>query len=136
MTVEGELDDISGSGQTRAAQDMCTGVADSDRLHLEVPGAGHYGIFSGSRWRTIVYPQVVKFIKSHAVPLSAKATAPAKAKVAAVKPAAAPKAVAQAAAKAPVKAAASAKAKVAVKPTAKASTPAVKTNWVKPKTKV
>ncbi|MFM6985389.1 MAG: polyhydroxyalkanoate depolymerase [Hydrogenophaga sp.] len=149
MTVEGELDDISGSGQTRAAQDMCTGVADSDRLHLEVPGAGHYGIFSGSRWRTIVYPQVVKFIKSHAVPVSAKATAPveavkavpvkaaapAKAKVAVVKPAAAPKAVAKPAAKAPVKAAASAKAKVAVKPATKASAPAVKTNWVEPKTK-
>ncbi len=149
MTVEGELDDISGSGQTRAAQDMCTGVADSDRLHLEVPGAGHYGIFSGSRWRTIVYPQVVKFIKSHAVPVSAKATAPvnsvkpvpvkaaapAKAKVALAKPAAAPKAVAKPAAKAPVKAAASAKAKVAVKPTAKASAPAVKTNWVEPKKK-
>ena len=149
MTVEGELDDISGSGQTRAAQDMCTGVADSDRLHLEVPGAGHYGIFSGSRWRTIVYPQVVKFIKSHAVPVSAKATAPVnsvkpvpvkaaaptKAKVALAKPAAAPKAVAKPAAKAPVKAAASAKAKVAVKPTAKASAPAVKTNWVEPKKK-
>jgi len=149
MTVEGELDDISGSGQTRAAQDMCTGVADSDRLHLEVPGAGHYGIFSGSRWRTIVYPQVVKFIKSHAVPVSAKATAPvesvkalpvkaaapAKAKVAVAKPAAAPKAVAKPAAKAPVKAAASAKAKAAVKPTAKASAPAVKTNWVEPKIK-
>jgi poly(3-hydroxybutyrate) depolymerase len=144
MTVEGELDDISGSGQTRAAQDMCTGVADSDRLHLEVPGAGHYGIFSGSRWRTIVYPQVVKFIKSHAVPVSAKATAPvgsvkaaapAKAKVAVVKPAAAPKAVAKPAAKAPVKAAASAKAKVAVKPATKASAPAVKTNWVEPKNK-
>jgi poly(3-hydroxybutyrate) depolymerase len=128
---------------------MCTGVADSDRLHLEVPGAGHYGIFSGSRWRTIVYPEVVKFIKSHAVPVSAKATAPvesvkavpvkaaapAKAKVAVVKPAAAPKAVAKPAAKAPVKAAASAKAKVAVKPATKASAPAVKTNWVEPKNK-
>jgi poly(3-hydroxybutyrate) depolymerase len=149
MTVEGELDDISGSGQTRAAQDMCTGVANSDRLHLEVPGAGHYGIFSGSRWRTIVYPQVVKFIKSHAVPVSAKATAPvksvkavpvkaaapAKTKVAVAKPASAPKAVAKPAAKAPVKAAASAKAKAAVKPTVKASAPAVKTNWVEPKTK-
>jgi poly(3-hydroxybutyrate) depolymerase len=155
MTVEGELDDISGSGQTRAAQDMCTGVAASDRLHLEVPGAGHYGIFSGSRWRTIVYPQVVKFIQSHAAPAAKTASAPAAvtpakaapAKVqAAVKPAAAkkiaaaPKAVTQpaikAAVKAPVKAVAkSAKAKVAAKPAAKASATAVKTNWVEPKKK-
>ena len=139
MTVEGELDDISGSGQTRAAQDMCTGVANSDRLHLEVPGAGHYGIFSGSRWRTIVYPQVVKFIKSHAVPVSAKATAPVKSVKAVPVKAAAPAktkvAVAKPAPKAPVKAAASAKAKAAVKPTVKVSAPAVKTTWVEPKTK-
>jgi poly(3-hydroxybutyrate) depolymerase len=156
MTVEGELDDISGSGQTRAAQDMCTGVSASDRLHLEVPGAGHYGIFSGSRWRTIVYPQVVNFIKGHAAP-AAKAvvkaapvqatpvkaeavkTAPVvQAKVEAAKPAApkAPtKATAKPAAKAPVKAAASSKAKVVAKPAAKASTPAVKTSWVEPKKK-
>jgi len=152
MTVEGELDDISGSGQTRAAQDMCTGVAASDRLHLEVPGAGHYGIFSGSRWRSIVYPQVVNFIKGHAAP-AAKAvvkaapvqatpvkaatvkTAPVvQAKVEAAKPSV-PKDAAKPAAKAPVKAAASSKAKVVAKPAAKASTPAVKTSWVEPKKK-
>jgi poly(3-hydroxybutyrate) depolymerase len=145
LTVEGELDDISGSGQTRAAQDMCTGVADKDRMHLEVPGAGHYGIFSGSRWRTIVYPQVVKFIQSHAAPVAVKAT-PVKAKpvvnVAAKSAAAAPKAVVKPAAKATVKApvkapvkAVSAKAQVAAKPVAKASAKAVKTNWVEPKKK-
>jgi poly(3-hydroxybutyrate) depolymerase len=76
MTVEGELDDISGSGQTRAAQDMCSGVPAGERQHLEVVGAGHYGIFSGRRWRDIVYPQLVKFIQGHAP----------KAKVAAPKP--------------------------------------------------
>jgi poly(3-hydroxybutyrate) depolymerase len=32
---------------------------------LEVPGAGHYGIFSGRRWRDVVYPEVVKFILTH-----------------------------------------------------------------------
>ena len=73
MTVEGELDDISGSGQTRAAQDLCSGVPASERLHLEVPGAGHYGIFSGRRWRDVVYPQLVKFILSHAPKAKAKA---------------------------------------------------------------
>jgi poly(3-hydroxybutyrate) depolymerase len=76
FTVEGELDDISGSGQTRAAQDLCTGIDAGQRQHLEVPGAGHYGIFSGSRWRKIVYPQVRDFILAHQ-PASATATSAA-----------------------------------------------------------
>ena len=65
LTIEGELDDISGSGQTQAAQDLCTGIAADSRHHLEVKGAGHYGIFSGRRWREIVYPQVRDFIRAH-----------------------------------------------------------------------
>jgi poly(3-hydroxybutyrate) depolymerase len=62
LTVEGELDDISGSGQTRAAHDLCSGIATSEKQHYEVEGAGHYGIFSGRRWRDMVYPQVQAFI--------------------------------------------------------------------------
>jgi len=62
MTVEGELDDISGLGQTRAAHDLCTGIPDSRKRHLTVTGAGHYGIFSGRRWREIVHPQLRDFI--------------------------------------------------------------------------
>ncbi|MEY3474134.1 MAG: hypothetical protein RL087_592 [Pseudomonadota bacterium] len=62
LTVEGELDDISGAGQTRAAHDLCTGIAASRRFHFDVPGAGHYGIFSGRRWREVVYPRVRDFI--------------------------------------------------------------------------
>ena len=62
LTVEGELDDISGSGQTAAAHDLCTGVPKSRQKHIEVEGAGHYGIFSGRRWRESVYPQVRDFI--------------------------------------------------------------------------
>ncbi|PUE10127.1 polyhydroxyalkanoate depolymerase [Limnohabitans sp. T6-20] len=140
MTVEGELDDISGSGQTRAAQDMCTGVASHDRLHLEVPGAGHYGIFSGSRWRSVVYPQVVKFILSHAK--TATKTASAAAPKAA--PAAVKLAVVKSAEKAPAKAAVKAVAKPAAKVVAKAprksaaaskTGAAVKTSWVQPKQK-
>lgn len=65
MTVEGELDDISGSGQTQAAHSLCTGVPQGRRQHLEVKGAGHYGIFSGRRWRDVVYPMVRDFILSH-----------------------------------------------------------------------
>ena len=97
MTVEGELDDISGSGQTRAAQDLCSGVPESERLHLEVPGAGHYGIFSGRRWRDVVYPQLVKFIQSHAPKAKAKATVLAE--VTEAKAVVAPKAVTEVAAK-------------------------------------
>jgi len=66
LTIEGELDDISGQGQTRAAHTLCTGIAEADREHLTVDGAGHYGIFSGRRWRTQVYPQVRDFIGKHA----------------------------------------------------------------------
>ena len=62
FSVEGELDDISGSGQTEAVHSICSGVDKSMQKHLEVPGAGHYGIFSGRRWRDVVYPQVKDFI--------------------------------------------------------------------------
>ena len=66
LTVEGELDDISGSGQTRAAQTLCKGIPDSKRQHYDVQGAGHYGIFSGRRWREYVYPTISAFIRKHA----------------------------------------------------------------------
>ncbi len=63
LTIEGQLDDISGLGQTRAAHDLCSGIADGQRQHIEVEGAGHYGIFSGRRWRNTVYPDVRAFIR-------------------------------------------------------------------------
>jgi poly(3-hydroxybutyrate) depolymerase len=62
LTVEGELDDISGAGQTKAAHALCTGIAVEHQFHYDVPGAGHYGIFSGRRWREMVYPRVRDFI--------------------------------------------------------------------------
>ena len=62
LTVEGELDDISGSGQTEAAHAMCSGINKTQQKHLEAKGAGHYGIFSGRRWRDVVYPVVKDFI--------------------------------------------------------------------------
>ena len=66
MTIEGELDDISGKGQTSAAHQLCTGIAQADQQHYTVEGAGHYGIFSGRRWREQVYPQLRDFIARHA----------------------------------------------------------------------
>jgi poly(3-hydroxybutyrate) depolymerase len=68
LSVEGELDDISGSGQTEAVHDICSGVPRSRQQHLEAKGAGHYGIFSGRRWRDIVYPKVKAFILEHNTP--------------------------------------------------------------------
>jgi poly(3-hydroxybutyrate) depolymerase len=62
LTIEGELDDISGLGQTRAALDLCTSVPADRKHHITVQGAGHYGIFSGRRWRETVYPDVRRFI--------------------------------------------------------------------------
>ena len=65
LTIEGELDDISGAGQTRAAHALCTGVPAKLQFHYDVEGAGHYGIFSGRRWREKVYPQLRDFIATH-----------------------------------------------------------------------
>ena len=95
FTVEGELDDISGSGQTAAAHDLCSGIPASQHRHLEAKGAGHYGIFSGRRWREVVYPQVKAFILDHNhqnAPAQPAAKAPAKKRAAVVaKPVAARK---------------------------------------------
>jgi len=65
FTIEGELDDISGSGQTQAAHELCTDIPVDSKQHLTVQGAGHYGIFSGRRWREVVCPQIVSFIEKH-----------------------------------------------------------------------
>jgi poly(3-hydroxybutyrate) depolymerase len=65
LTVEGELDDISGAGQTRAAHDLCSGISKSRKFHFDAAGAGHYGIFSGRRWREKVYPALRDFIANN-----------------------------------------------------------------------
>ena len=65
LTIEGELDDISGAGQTRAAHGLCTGIPEAHRRHYDAKGAGHYGIFSGRRWRENVYPEVRAFIAKY-----------------------------------------------------------------------
>jgi len=75
LTVEGELDDISGSGQTSAAIAICRGVPQANKVSFEVEGAGHYGIFSGKRWREIVYPQISAFIRKHTRSVPARSLA-------------------------------------------------------------
>jgi poly(3-hydroxybutyrate) depolymerase len=119
--VEGELDDISGSGQTAAAHDLCTGIPKTHRMHYEAAGAGHYGIFSGRRWREFVHPVVKTFLKSHQPTVVPAPVVPA---VAEPKPV---KAVSRAPAKPAVKAEVKAPAKAAVSKPASAKPAARKT---------
>ena len=65
LAVEGERDDISGLGQTRAALKLTKGLPEAKKRYYMAEGAGHYGIFNGSRWRTKVAPVVEEFIAAH-----------------------------------------------------------------------
>ncbi len=65
LTVEGELDDISGVGQTQAAHDLCSRLPRRKRRHHLQHGVGHYGIFNGRRWRDEIRPVVRAFIRKH-----------------------------------------------------------------------
>ena len=67
MTIEGEKDDITGLGQCEAALHLCTNLPRSKKLHYVQPGAGHYGIFNGSRYRNEILPRIVDFMASHDV---------------------------------------------------------------------
>ena len=63
FTIEGELDDISGAGQTQAAHDLCSNIPDNMKRDYVAPKAGHYGIFSGRRWRETICPKLGEFIR-------------------------------------------------------------------------
>jgi len=65
LTVEGENDDISGVGQTQAAQTICTNIPDNMRMHYLQPDVGHYGVFNGSRFRREIAPRIVSFVNEH-----------------------------------------------------------------------
>ena len=62
FTIEGAEDDISGLGQTEAAHAMCANVPAGMRRRLVAEGCGHYGLFSGSKWREQIYPELRSFI--------------------------------------------------------------------------
>ena len=65
LCIEGELDDISGVGQTKAALDLATGLPpEMKKYHLQ-RNVGHYGIFNGGRWRREIAPVVKAFIREH-----------------------------------------------------------------------
>ncbi|MGE3142336.1 MAG: polyhydroxyalkanoate depolymerase [Hyphomonadaceae bacterium] len=65
MTVEGELDDISGIGQTQAAHELCSALPASMRQDYVQAGVGHYGVFNGRRFKTEIYPRMREFIRVH-----------------------------------------------------------------------
>ncbi|MGH1571250.1 polyhydroxyalkanoate depolymerase [Methylobacterium sp. P31] len=68
MAIEGEKDDITGIGQTRAALDLTTNLSvERKAYHLQM-GAGHYGIFNGSRFRAEIVPKIAAFTTTHAGP--------------------------------------------------------------------
>ena len=64
MTVEGEKDDITGRGQTRAAQDLCTGLPEQHKMHYVQPRVGHSGVFNGTRFRNHIQPKMRDFIRA------------------------------------------------------------------------
>ena len=63
FTIEGEKDDITGAGQTFAAHDLCTSIPAGRRQEYVQSGAGHYGVFSGRRWREEIAPRIASFIR-------------------------------------------------------------------------
>jgi poly(3-hydroxybutyrate) depolymerase len=65
MTVEGEHDDISAVGQTKAAHDLCVNLSDDLKAHYVQPAVGHYGVFNGSRFRAEIAPRISDFVLSN-----------------------------------------------------------------------
>jgi poly(3-hydroxybutyrate) depolymerase len=66
LAIEGERDDISGIGQTKAALDVATKLPKTRREYFLAPDVGHYGIFNGRKWREKIAPVVERFIAANA----------------------------------------------------------------------
>jgi poly(3-hydroxybutyrate) depolymerase len=65
LTIEGERDDISGVGQTEAAHRLCSAIPAAMKKHHLQMGVGHYGVFSGSRFRKDVAPMITGFCRNN-----------------------------------------------------------------------
>jgi poly(3-hydroxybutyrate) depolymerase len=77
LTVEGELDDISGVGQTEAAHRLCVNLPPERQAHWLQPGVGHYGVFNGSRFRAEIAPRIADFILTMSQTAQNRPTVPA-----------------------------------------------------------
>jgi poly(3-hydroxybutyrate) depolymerase len=75
MTVEGENDDISGVGQTKAAHTLCVNIPADNKVHYLQPKVGHYGVFNGSRFRSEIAPRILDFIQTRGVKAKKRARA-------------------------------------------------------------
>ncbi len=65
LVLEGELDDITGLHQTKAAIDLCTGIKENKKEYHLIKGVGHYGLFNGSKFRNIIVPIIVDFVSKN-----------------------------------------------------------------------
>ena len=65
LAIEGERDDISGIGQTKAALDIATRLPKAKKEYFLAKDVGHYGIFNGRKWREQIAPVVEKFIAAN-----------------------------------------------------------------------
>jgi len=74
LTVEGENDDISGIGQTQAAHALCANIPEAMQRDYIQPGVGHYGVFSGKRYKTEIYPRMRAFMRAFQSPASRAGT--------------------------------------------------------------
>jgi poly(3-hydroxybutyrate) depolymerase len=82
LTVEGEKDDISGVGQTLAANELCVNIPEARKQYYLATGVGHYGVFNGSRFRNEIAPRIRKFIagiEAHSKPRTNGSGKPSKA---------------------------------------------------------
>lgn len=63
LTIEGEKDDISGIGQTKAAMRLCKNIPENRKHYHLQKDVGHYGVFNGRRYREYIVPEIMNFIK-------------------------------------------------------------------------
>jgi len=78
MCIEGELDDISGIGQTKAALEITPSLADDKKAYMLAKGVGHYGLFNGGKGREKIAPAIKQFIRTHDHEIGAGAKGAAK----------------------------------------------------------
>lgn len=65
LAIEGARDDITGHGQTKSVLTLCNNLPDSMKKYILAEGVGHYGLFSGSKFRKIIVPEINAFTKAH-----------------------------------------------------------------------
>lgn len=65
LAIEGELDDISGVGQTKAALHLCRNLANHRKEYHFQEGVGHYGVFNGRKFREKIMPVICEFTRKH-----------------------------------------------------------------------